>query len=155
VVRCPLAHSVNGQHHSSSCFVCNSQYHGLVLVQGGALAPTTGGTCLQGPLPASLGLSSPFWSGLRPGRKRFLCQLPLWFYILGLKSTWPSACPADRPAAMAARQPRTPQVSEGRGRGRRERNTGLLQNVAPHLIHSKCWLHFCCALAHQQQPYLN
>jgi hypothetical protein len=20
-------------------------------------------------------------SGLRPGRKRFLCQLPLWFYI--------------------------------------------------------------------------
>jgi hypothetical protein len=52
VLRCPLTYSVNGQHHSSSYFVCNSQYHGLV--QGGALAPATGGSCLQGLLPASL-----------------------------------------------------------------------------------------------------
>jgi hypothetical protein len=26
-------------------------------------------------------------SGLRPGRKRFLCQLPLWFYIYFLGKT--------------------------------------------------------------------
>jgi hypothetical protein len=26
-------------------------------------------------------------SGLRPGRKRFLCQLPLWFYIFSPKKT--------------------------------------------------------------------
>jgi hypothetical protein len=30
VLRCPLTCAVNGQQHSSSCFVCNSQYHGLV-----------------------------------------------------------------------------------------------------------------------------
>jgi hypothetical protein len=33
VLRCPLTPAVNGQRHSSSCFVCNSQYpgyHGLV-----------------------------------------------------------------------------------------------------------------------------
>jgi hypothetical protein len=35
-----------------SYFVCNSQHHGLV--QGGALAPATGGSCLRGLLPASL-----------------------------------------------------------------------------------------------------
>jgi hypothetical protein len=41
-LRCPLTPSANGQQqqHSSSYFVCNPQYHGLV--QGGALAPATG-----------------------------------------------------------------------------------------------------------------
>jgi hypothetical protein len=47
-----VAYTVNGQQHSSSYFVCNSQYHGLV--QGGALAPATGGSRMWGPLPASL-----------------------------------------------------------------------------------------------------
>jgi hypothetical protein len=41
VLRCPLAHAANGQQHSSSCFVCDSQHHGLV--QGGALAPALAG----------------------------------------------------------------------------------------------------------------
>jgi hypothetical protein len=45
VLRCPLTCAVNGQQHSSSCFVCNSQYHGLV--QGGAApAPATSGLAL-------------------------------------------------------------------------------------------------------------
>jgi hypothetical protein len=30
VLRCTLTARANGQQHSSSCFVCNSQYHGLV-----------------------------------------------------------------------------------------------------------------------------
>jgi hypothetical protein len=51
VLRCPLTHAVNGQQHSGSYFVCNSQYHGLV--QGGALAPATGGSRMRGLLPAS------------------------------------------------------------------------------------------------------
>jgi hypothetical protein len=33
VLRCPSTYSVNGQQHSSSYFVCNSQYHGLVLAR--------------------------------------------------------------------------------------------------------------------------
>jgi hypothetical protein len=50
VLRCPVAYLVNGKQHCSSYFVCNSHYHGVV--HGGALAPATGGTCLQDPLPA-------------------------------------------------------------------------------------------------------
>jgi hypothetical protein len=44
---------VNGQHHSSSYFVCNYQCHGLV--QEGALAPATSGPAWvpPSPLPAS------------------------------------------------------------------------------------------------------
>jgi hypothetical protein len=49
VLRCPLTTAVNGQRHSSSCFVYNSQYHGLV--QGDALAPATGGPARARSLP--------------------------------------------------------------------------------------------------------
>jgi hypothetical protein len=57
VLRCPLTYVVNGQQHSSSCFVCNSQYHGLV--QGGAPAPATGGPVRARLLPLPPG-HSPF-----------------------------------------------------------------------------------------------
>jgi hypothetical protein len=53
VLRCPLTCAVNGQQHSTSCFVCNPQYHGLV--QGGAHAPAaTGGAARARPLPPPL-----------------------------------------------------------------------------------------------------
>jgi hypothetical protein len=54
LLRCPFTHTANGQQHSSCCFVCHSQYHGLV--QGGAPAPApaTGGPA-RGPRPAFFG----------------------------------------------------------------------------------------------------
>jgi hypothetical protein len=56
---CPLTHAINGQQHSSSsCFVCNSQCHGLV--QGGALAPATGGPVSTTRYPPN-SLRSSFW----------------------------------------------------------------------------------------------
>jgi hypothetical protein len=57
VLRCPLASTANGQQHSSSCFVCNSQYHGPV--QGGALAPAAGGLARARSLPLPPGHSAP------------------------------------------------------------------------------------------------
>ena len=56
VLRCPLTCAVNGQQHSSSCFVCNSQYHGLV--QGGAPAPAISGLARARPLPLPPGHSA-------------------------------------------------------------------------------------------------
>jgi hypothetical protein len=61
VLRCPLAPTANGQQHSTSCFVCNPQCNGLV--QGGALAPETGGLARARSLPLSPGRSaSPLWA---------------------------------------------------------------------------------------------
>jgi hypothetical protein len=54
VLRYPLTCAVNGQQHSSSCFVCTSQYHGLV--QGGAPAPATSGLARARLLPLPPGI---------------------------------------------------------------------------------------------------
>jgi hypothetical protein len=65
VFRCPLTCAVNGQQHSSSCFVCNSQCHGLV--QGGAPAPATSGLARARLLPPPPGIRHPPPLGLRMG----------------------------------------------------------------------------------------
>jgi hypothetical protein len=64
------------------CFVCNSQYHGLV--QGGALAPATGGSCMQGLLPASL----PAAGG---SERRELIAIRLVFIHRKCSKTWRSS----------------------------------------------------------------